>query len=262
MDETSTPQPVLEMTQQSPGTSAPLLDEFRITDAKAIGSVLRELMNRKEFLTVQCRNRSHRIVSCILEVNQADGYFVFDGSPEPGYNQTLMDSEENYFSATEEGIRIHFIDGRPQKYEFDGKFALRSRFPEALYRMQQREFFRIKAPLTAGYHCTAIMDENQPVTFDVIDLSVNGVRLRSSDKAMAKLSIGTVLVRAVLRLGKQSPIETDIKIMNSRIDGSHFNPVYNFGCRFENLPRAREMELQRFINKLALTRRNLETKNG
>jgi flagellar brake protein len=258
--EISIESPVMQPIGRSPTDNASMQNEFRITNPKAIGNVLRELMNRKEFLTVECANRSRRFDSGILEVNQNQGYLVYRGSRDPVFNQVLLDAEENCFSATQDGILIEFVGGRSEKHEFDGEFALCAQFPESLCRMQRRELFRIKAPLMAGYCCTAIVNEKHPVVFEVLDVSVKGVALRSSDAAVAVLPIGTVLSAVVLRLGKQSPIETDIKIMNSRISRNSISPVYDFGCSFENFPRAREMELQRFIIHAELARLNMETK--
>lgn len=231
------------------------LEDFRITHPKAIGNVFRQLMKRKDFLTVECGNRPHRIVTRILEVDQNAGLFIYDGSAEQVYNRSLLASEENYFSAVQEGIRVHFVSGRPEQHEFEGAFAFRSQLPESLYRMQRRECFRVETPLMASYRCTANRPDKRQVVFDLFDLSLNGVGLRSKDPALGELPIGTVLSNVVLDCGKMHITETDLKITYLRNIRSHIDPIYHVGCRFDNFPKSREAELQRMITSLELVRR-------
>src|SRR5665647_1885265 len=181
MDAKNSPQsPVFETAEKLPVSDAfAPLEDFRITHPKEIGNVLRQLLNRKDFLIVECSNRPHRIVTRILSVDQNAGLFIFDGSAEQIYNRSLLASEENYFSATQDGIRVQFLSGRPEQHEFEGAFALRSQLPESLYRMQRREFFRVETPLMEPYRCTANLPDKRQVAFDIFDLSLGGVGLRS-----------------------------------------------------------------------------------
>lgn len=257
MDAKNLPQqPVLETSEQlSVSDAFALLEDFRITHPKAIGSVLRQLMSRKDFLTVECSNRPHRIVTRILEVDQNAGFFIYDCSDEQIYNRSLLESEENYFSAMQDGIRVQFVSGRPEQHEFEGAFAFRSQLPESLYRMQRREFFRAAAPLVESYRCTANLPDGRQVSFDIFDLSLNGVGLRSKDPTLGRLPIGTVLSKAVLDCRKRGMMETDLKIINLHNIRGHSDPIYHLGCRFERFPKSREPDLQRMITYLELARR-------
>lgn len=257
MDSKNSPQqPVLETSGQLPVSDAfAPLDDFRITHPKEIGSVLRQLMDRKDFLTVEFSNRPHRIVTRILEVDQNAGHFIYDCNDEQIYNRRLLESEENYFSATQDGIRVQFVSGRPEQHEFDGAFAFRSQLPESLYRMQRREFFRAETPLMEPYRCTANLPDKRQVVFDIFDLSLDGVGLRSKDPTLGGLPIGTVLSKAVLDCRKRGMMETDLEITYLHNIRGHNDPIYHFGCRFENFPKSKETDLQRMITYLELARR-------
>lgn len=257
MDAKNSPQhTVFETAEQLPVSDALApLEDFRITHPKEIGNVLRQLMNRKDFLTVECGNRPHRIVTRILDVDQNAGLFLYDGSAEQIYNRSLLVSEENYFSATQDGIRVQFVSGRPEQHEFEGAFAFRSQLPESLYRMQRREFFRAETPLMKPYRCKANLPDKRQVAFDIFDLSLNGVGLRSKDPTLGGLPIGTVLSKVVLDCGTLRMVEIDLKITYLHNIRSHIDPLYHLGCHFENFPKLRETELQRMITSLELTRR-------
>lgn len=231
------------------------LEDFRITHPKEIGNVLRQLMRRKDFLAVECSNRPHRIVTRILDVDQDAGVFIYDCSADQTYNRFLLESEESYFSATQDGVRIQFVGARPEQHEFEGAFAFRSSLPESLYRMQRREFFRVETPLMEPYRCTAQLPDKRQVSFDIYDLSLNGVGLRSKDPILGNLPIGTLLSKAVLDCSKLGTMETDLKITYLNNIRNHSDPIYHFGCRFVGFSKAKEPVLQRMINYLELARR-------
>jgi c-di-GMP-binding flagellar brake protein YcgR len=230
-------------------------DDFRITHPKVIGDVLRQLMKRRDFLTVEGNNRPFRILTHVLDVNQPGGYFIFDGSTEPAHNRYLQESQENYFSASQDGVSIQFVSGQVEADEFEGSFAFRSPLPESLHRMQRREFFRAAAPLVESYRCMAILPDERKISWDIVDLSLDGLGLRSKDPTLSEMPLGTLLSDAILDFGKRGRIETDLRITNLRNIRSPSNPVYRIGCRFERFPRSKEQEFQRMITYLELARR-------
>lgn len=256
MDEKNSPQQaVLKTTEQLPVSDALAPPEdFRITHPKAISSVFRQLMSRKNFLTVECSNRTHPIVTRILAVDENAGLFIYEGSAEQLDNRRLLESEENYFAATQDGIRVQFVSGRPEQHEFEGALAFRAQLPDGLYRMQRREFFRATAPLVETYRCTVNLPDRL-LAFDIYDLSFSGVGLRSKDPTLRGLPIGTVLSKAVLDCRQRGLMETDLKINYLQNIQDLLDPLYHLGCRFQNFPRAKEPELQRLITYLELGRR-------
>ncbi len=231
------------------------MEEFRITHPKVIGDVLRQLMYRKDFLTVESNNGPDRIITRILEVNQPGGHFIYDGSAEQFQNRHLLEAGENYFSATQDGVRIQFVSGQPQAHEYQGGFAFRAPFPESLYRVQRREFFRAAAPLVESYCCIAILPDKRQVAWDIVDLSLDGLGLRSKDPKLGELEMGTLLSKAMLNFGKRGKIESDLRVTNLRNIRSAENPVYRIGCRFERFPKSKEQDFQKMITYLELARR-------
>lgn len=231
------------------------LEDYRIAHPKAIGNVLQQLMRRKEFLTVTCSHRPHRIVTRILDVDQEAGFFIYDGSSEPIYNRSLLESNANYFSATQGGVRIQFVGGQPTQHLFEGSFAFRSPLPESLYRMQRRDFFRVETPLKDPYRYIATLPDRRQITLEIFDLSLGGVGLRSRDAALEVLPIGTLLTQAVLDCRKIGMMQIDLKITHLKNIRNPGSPLYHLGCRFENFPKSRATELQRMITSLELASR-------
>ena len=231
------------------------LEDYRIAHPKAISNVLRQLMSRKEFLTVACSHRPHSIVTRILDVDLNAGFFIYDSSSEQIYNRSLLESSANYFPATQEGVRVQFVSGQPEPHMFEGSFAFRSRFPESLYRMQRRDFFRVEAPIKELYRCLGKLPDKRQFAFEIFDLSLGGVGLRSKLPTVGELPIGTVFSNAVLDCRKMGMTETDLVITYLRNIRDFSDPVFHLGCRFENFPKLKETELQRMITSLELARK-------
>ncbi|OIP17301.1 MAG: flagellar brake protein [Comamonadaceae bacterium CG_4_9_14_3_um_filter_60_33] len=231
------------------------LEDFRTTHPKVIGDVLRLLMSHKDFLTVESNQRPARIVTRILAVDQAAGTFVYDASPDATHNRCLLEAQENYFSGNQEGVRIQFVSDQPKGIEFEGVFAFHAPLPQSLYRVQRREFFRANAPLVESYTCSTVMPDEHVINFDIVDLSLDGVGLRTRDMRLATLPMGSILDKAQLNFGKRGMVETGLNITYLRNLRDTANPVYRVGCRFVGFPKSREQELQRLITYLELTRR-------
>jgi len=257
MDESpSTQQAALDTSARRPvGDALAALADFRITQPKVIVDVLRQLMNRKDFLTVECDSHPQHMITRILGVDQAAGHFFYDCSAEQNRNRSLLEAQENYFAASQDGIAIQFVSCQPEHCEFEGALALRAPLPTSLYRVQRREFFRAGAPLAESYFCAATLPDMRQLALDIFDLSLDGVGLRSKDPVLAALPIGTQLSKVVLNFGRRGKIETDMRITNILNMRGPANPAYRIGCRFERFPKSKEQDFQRMITQLELARR-------
>jgi len=244
-----------EAGQQAASALTAGLDDYRTTHPMVIGDVLRQLMGRKDFLTVEGNQRPDRIITRMLAVDQAAGTFIYDASPDAFHNRLLLEAEENYFSGNQDGIRIQFTGNQAQGVEFEGAFAFCAPLPQSLYRVQRREFFRANAPLVEAYTCNMVLPDQRPVSVEIVDLSLDGLGLRSKDPAMDALKTGTVLDKVVLNLGKRGTIETGLTVTNLRNIRDAEHPAYRMGCRFLRFPKSKEQELQRLITYLEIARR-------
>ncbi len=257
------------MDQQQPSQAEPLdqsgkksveaifagLEDFRTTQPKVIGDVLRRLMGRKDNLTVESNQRPDRIVTRILAVDQLAGTFTYDASPDETHNRCLLEAQENYFSGSQDGVRIQFVVEQARGIEFEGMFAFCAPLPQSLYRVQRREFFRANAPLVESYVCSVVLPDQHQVRLEIVDLSLDGVGLRAKDPALGVLEIGSALDTAVLNFGIRGKIETGLSITYLRNLRDAEHPAYRIGCRFVRFPKSKEQELQRLITYLELARR-------
>jgi flagellar brake protein len=241
--------PTSEATKSNPSILG--LEEYRVSNPKEIGTILKQLMLRKDFVVITPTTHQ-TIVSSILEVDIRESLFLYDLNANPELNEVLLKSSKNYFSATQNGASIAFMCGTPEQGEFDGSPVFHSPFPQVLYRRQRREFFRVDAPVVDPYLCTVEMPDQGEVVFEIADLSVTGVGLRSKEEwlTVANIPSGTIMTGAMLDFREQGKLILDLEIASMRNKRPGGKPLYHIGCRLPNLPGAKEAQLQRVINFL------------
>ncbi|AMP11392.1 pilZ domain protein [Collimonas arenae] len=230
------------------------LEEFRISYPKTIAHVLRQFARQMDFLNIAFGRHGERTVTRILAVDESSGTFHYDYGATEMENLRLQDSEENLLSGMQSGVHVQFICGRPEPVLYEGLPAFKSQFPESLYRIQRRESFRVETPIANPYICTATLPDSRRVRFEIVDLSLTGIRLRSTDASIGELEIGMTLTGAAFDYRDLGVMESELKITFIHNSQTFSNPIYHLGCRFLTLPKAKEASLQRLITFLELSR--------
>ena len=94
-----------------------------------------------------------QLVTRILAVNGRERTFVFDWGALPEQNAGVLAAPECHFHASPDGVRVEFKTATPRRTEFEGRPAFESDFPEVLYYMQRREYFRVDTPVLEPCIC-------------------------------------------------------------------------------------------------------------
>lgn len=222
-----------------------------------VGVQLRNLLNRGDSLTLHYRGG--QLVTRVLDVDVPGRTFVFDWGALPAQNHDVLDAPDCLFVAAPHGVRVEFRTGAPRRTEFDGRPAFESSFPDVLYYMQRREYFRVDTPVFEPCLCSGELPRGAgPFEFEVHDLSLGGVGLRTTDERAAVIEVGASIPRAALDLRAHGKLVVDIGLVAVRIidqpDGVRH---YHLGFRFVSLPGTTENTLQRYITQIEMKRRAL-----
>ncbi|OTP72567.1 Inner membrane protein [Caballeronia sordidicola] len=221
-----------------------------------IGVSLRNLVNRSDFLTVD--HGKGQIVTRLLDVNPAARTFVFDWGAVADENTVVLSAENLMFSASPDGVRVEFATGTPREIVFEGRPAFEADFPPVLFYMQRREYFRVEAPVLDPYICSGILPSGERFRFEVNDLSLGGVALRTMDERVAALEVGVILKDVELHFSNPGKVVLDVQLMSNRqIVNAKGDRRYTLGFKFMSLPGSAENTLQRLITQLEMKRRSL-----
>ena len=188
----------MDTTQSNGQTDAPgqphaTLDEsapdFGRRNPLEIGVQLRNLVNRGDFLTVEYAGG--QLVTRLLDVDVRGRTFTFDWGALSEQNKGLLGAPRCQFHASPDGVRVEFATGTPRETRYEGLPAFEADFPEVLFYVQRREYFRVDAPILDPYMCSGRLPEGDTFRFEVHDLSLGGVGMRTTDERVAELPMGT-----------------------------------------------------------------------
>ncbi|GAB6847267.1 flagellar brake protein [Paraburkholderia kururiensis] len=221
-----------------------------------IGVQLRNLVNRGDFLTVQYKGG--QLVTRLLDVDVRGRVFTFDWGAVEAHNNGLLAAPRSQFHASPDGVRMEFSTPTPRETRFEGLPAFEADFPEVLYYVQRREYFRVETPLLEPYLCHGRFPEGEPFRFEVHDISLGGVGMRTTDERVVGLPMGVTLMDCELALGPQGTLSLDLQLVSHRMfDLPNGSQRYQLGFRFVTLPGSAENTLQRLITQLEMKRRSL-----
>jgi c-di-GMP-binding flagellar brake protein YcgR len=236
---------------EEPADSGP---DFGCRNSLEVGVQLRNLLNRGDFLTV--RYNGGQLVTRILDVDVQERIFVFDWGALAEQNKGVLAAQCCIFHASPEGVRMEFTIGAPRETRFDGLPAFEAMFPKVLFYMQRREYFRVEAPILAPYVCRYRPPSGDTFRFEVHDLSLGGLGLRSTDERVAELPLGTVFTNAELFLNTHGTLSLSLQLVSHRVANMPSGlRRYKLGFRFLSLPSRAENTLQQLITQLEMKRR-------
>ncbi len=124
--------------------------------------------------------------------------------------------------------------------------------------MQRREYFRVDAPVLDPYVCRGSLPDGESFLFEVHNLSLGGLGLRTADERVAALEVGVTLPDVELNLNGHGKLSLDLQLVSHRAtDVPNGTRRYQLGFRFMSLPGSAENTLQRLITQLEMKRRQL-----
>ncbi|BEH47012.1 flagellar brake protein [Burkholderia pseudomallei] len=221
-----------------------------------IGVQLRNLVNRGDFLTVQYQGG--QLVTRILDVDVGARTFVFDWGALADQNAGILAAPRCVFDASPDGVRVEFSTATPREIRYENLPAFEADFPDVLYCMQRREYFRVDAPILDPYVCRGRLPDGETFLFEVHNLSLGGLGLRTSDDRVASLEPGMTLPDVELNLNGHGMLSLDLQLVSHRASETPSGARrYQLGFRFVSLPGSAENTLQRIITQLEMKRRQL-----
>ena len=142
--------------------------------------------------------------------------FVFDWGGVAEQNEAMLASENLMFHASPDGVRVEFATGTPREILFEGHPAFEADFPPVLFYMQRREYFRVEAPVLDPYICSGVLPSGERFRFEVNDLSLGGVALRTMDERVATMEVGMILRAVELHFSNPGKVVLDLQLMSNR----------------------------------------------
>ncbi|SAK96853.1 YcgR family protein [Caballeronia hypogeia] len=219
-----------------------------------IALCLRSILSRGDFLTVEFEGT--QLVTQLLEVDSRSARFVFDLGGAPRDNRELIHADELMFRSQPSGIRTRFVTGRAVTTTFEGRPAFEAPFPDVLHYVQRREYYRVDAPMFDAFIASGADEAGASFQFELQDLSLGGVALRTRETRFESLEHGTLWKEVSLQVGKLGSVPVDLEVVAPRQVVTRTGERRTvLGCRFVELKGSAERVLQRAITQLEMDRK-------
>lgn len=235
--------------------------KYVLRDAREILAVLRNLVGARALVSARLAPGNESVLSTLVEVAEDGSSLLLDGSADALQNQRMEHADALDCVTQLDKVRIQFLLRGQRLVEDGGSPGLRAPPPEALLRLQRREFYRLQVPLAHELSCLLRAEDlaRKPVEVSarVIDIGAGGVAVMVPAGA-AEFVIGGVLPACRLALPDGDPIELDLEVRNlNRQTQRNGTEQLRVGLRFAALPRTADTRIQRYIFK---TERELNAK--
>jgi len=249
---------IVEKSPDAEGADSSIQDrpDFGRRDARQIAVYLRNLATRGDFVTIEFGGK--QMANQLLHVDAPGLTFIFDRGSNEQENQAILNAGKLTFRGAPDGVRIEFSTGAPTQTTFEGRPAFKLPFPEILYCVQRREYFRVETPILDPYVATGKLPDGSPLRCEIHDLSLGGISLKTLDSRISELEIGTVLEDVRLNFGAFGLFSIDLRLVSPRyVVTAKGDRLYIVGFQFPDLPGGAERTLQKLITHLDNKRRSL-----
>ncbi len=242
------------MTLASPpaGSAADLGDRrYEVRSRLDIVSTMRALVKNRTLVTAHGARTSDSIVTALLAVYANDGYLVFDYGADDAATQRVLAADDVRFITHVDHIRIQFAAPPAGTLDYDGAPAFLTRLPEAMTRLQRREYYRVQIPLTEPISVVLAPGPEHAAlaaALRVVDLGCGGILLRDVPASL-DARVGTVYRQCGINLPNLGSIATDARVV--RVTNDETQPgLRQVAFEFLDLPVPAMMLLQRYINRV------------
>jgi c-di-GMP-binding flagellar brake protein YcgR len=234
------------------------LGQYYLKTRTEVVQILRSLNNPADSLAVHFDQGRHFILTALLDVRPEQETFVFDVGSQAEMNQRLLASERLVFVGMQNGVRVQWSTGPAAKTQFGGGPAFIAWLPDAVLRLQRRDFFRAVVPLSMRARAHIPAAATGPEGLVIHDISVGGVCvIANTELAHAQVldryeecalsldeALGEILVAVEIR--HVTPVTLRGGKTETRV-----------GLRFLDLDTADQARVQRFLVKVERAKRAL-----
>jgi c-di-GMP-binding flagellar brake protein YcgR len=224
---------------------------FDVHSRLDIVSTMRALADRHTLVTAYGARPGDFIVSAVLGVYPDDDLLVLDfGADRPTTERVLGAGEVRVVTQLDH-IRIQFSTEAADTIEYEGAPAFLARIPEVMQRLQRREYYRVRIPLSSPLRIAVTPNPENPdvvVPLRVLDVSCGGIALTDVPIGLGA-AVGNVYRGCRIALPGLGAISVDFRVVRVVRDETKPGTCLVAGP-FVDLPAPAMMLLQRYINRL------------
>jgi c-di-GMP-binding flagellar brake protein YcgR len=238
-----------------PEPDAPELEHYMLYSRGEIAAILGRISRERTLVTVYTGREGEFSVSMILAVDAEFDEVILDMPASPEAQVRLLAAEELVCVIFFENVKIQFRAPLAQATTFEGRAAFRVRLPGQMLRLQRREYFRVRTPVSGQATCLvpASRGNAKYESLQLLNISVGGLAVMSYPQNF-ELPVGEAIRDCFLDLPGIGPVNVSFRVVNI-YEGEGNTDARRCGCEFVDLsPQARTM-VQRYVNRVEAEQR-------
>lgn len=224
-------------------------EQFRISSRKEIKFVMHYISEKGNRVALYY-DENNFILTTLLAVDES-GYWL-EQSPNESDNKCIIESNQLVFVSSHLKIKVQFSIKHISRVMYHGLPAFYLPLPDSLYRLQRREYYRLKTPATTLLRCyipPKISSDNKPHEFIIMDVSCGGIALTCVETD-TELVPGQSFKDCQIDLPEIGIIKGTIEVKNLVSLTSDTGVIKRAGCEFKNLDGASLILLQRYVTNM------------
>jgi c-di-GMP-binding flagellar brake protein YcgR len=233
---------------------SPDVSQYLVRNPREILSVLRQLVEKRALVLVYPDSKHPSALLSVITVSESDQTLYLDVSNDPELNRRLLSAEHSDCDTQLDRIEIRFQIGALAKTQAVGGEALCCAIPEALLRLQRREFFRLVTPVVNPILCAipvpASADKKaKSYQARVLNISVGGRALVVPEGL--DVAPDMEFKNCQIDLPDSPPIVVTLQVRNifriTQVDGTE---QLRAGFKFMDLKPIQDSTIQRYILRI------------
>jgi c-di-GMP-binding flagellar brake protein YcgR len=222
--------------------------------------VLRAVLQKGSMITVYFDHGESFLLTALLAVDGESGTLTFDMGSDEDMNRKALKADRLLFTTSLDKVKVQFSLNGLSASQFQGRDALTGGIPEALLRLQRREYYRLSTPVANPIRCRMTIrrpEGSATVSLPLLDISGGGIGLMLDPGLEEDFPLGAEFAECRIDLPDEGLLVCNLIVRNAfevttRGGGHHYRRV---GCEFVDLPGTRLTMIQRYITRIERERK-------
>ena len=238
-----------------PEPDAPELEHYMLYSRGEIAAILGRMGREKTLVTAYTGENGEFSVTMILSVDPEFDEVLLDMPANPDAQARLLASRDLVFVIFFDHVKVQVRANLAKAATFEGRAAFRVRLPSEMLRLQRREYFRVRTPITGQAKCLVPLSagNSKYESLPLLNISVGGLAVMNYPQNF-ELPLGETISNSFLDLPGVGPVNVAFRVVNI-YDGEDANGARRCGCEFVDLTAQARTMVQRYVNRVEAEQR-------
>lgn len=220
-------------------------------DPRDVRFILRNLVDRRTMISVYFGATGNFLLTTVLGLSSDEKHLYLDWGADEAINARVASSTRLTCMTQLDRVKIQFDLAYAKPATMAGAKTFLAPVPDAVLRLQRREYYRLSTPMTHGVTCSVLVQaegsEAIRVEATVLDISGGGLAVMVPPEG-TPFEPDRELHNCKISLPEIGTIEAKMRVRSVfRISTANGKPMLRAGCQFVRLPDSQVSMIQRYI---------------